>query len=70
MAQAKAMNGVIFGDYFKQRKNNQNSKIIVMLPKGDLGTHPCLNSFKEMTEKEAHEEMQKAEWQNDITKLQ
>lgn len=60
---ALEINKVIFGNYFNQIENNQKNKIMVMLPEGDLGDHPCLNAFKELTEQEAYIEARKLEWQ-------
>ncbi len=59
---ALEINAVIFGDISKQRTSVNGSKVIVMIPDGDDSTHECLSEFKELTEKEAQEEMQKEEW--------
>lgn len=60
------INKVIFGSIFEQRENKSKSKIILMLPDGDLGTHPSLNAFQEKTYEEILEEIKKPEWQYEL----
>lgn len=66
ISSAIGINAVIFGDITKQRKNNNKTKIVVMLPEGDTEEHPSLSAFQEKTEVEMYQEMQLPEWQNDI----